>query len=253
MTNPERWEPCHHGDLLASPTATAMSRLFEHLPDTYFFLKDRESRFVHANRALLERLGLRSVDEIIGTTDHDRYPPHVADRLLAGDLECLDSGEPLLEHADVLFDRNGRLEWFSTSKYPIVAPGGTTTGIVGITRSYSNRSNPSFSNHTAEQAIDFICRNPTSELGVTQLAARFGISGRQLHRQFLALVRMSPRDFILRTRIQSAAADLRNTEEPLASLAQKYRFCDQSAFTRQFRKILGTTPAAYRREPLLRP
>lgn len=224
-----------------------MVRLFEHLPNTYFFLKDGESRFVYANRPLLDRLGLRSVAEIVGTNDHDRYPPYVADQLLAGDRRCLESGQALIEHADVLFDHTGRLEWFSTSKYPILDGEEKAIGIAGITRSYSNRKNPSFTNHTAEKAIDYICKNPTSRLRVSDLAQRFGISERQLHRQFLDLVKMSPRDFILRTRIQAAAADLRSTDEPVASLADKYGFCDQSAFTRQFRKLLGKTPASYRK------
>jgi AraC-like DNA-binding protein len=58
---------------------------------------------------------------------------------------------------------------------------------------------------------------------------------------------MNPQDFILRTRIQASAADLRKTTESLADLATKYGFCDQSAYSRQFWKLIGTTPGEYRK------
>ena len=102
--------------LLDSPVAAAMIKLFEHVPDTYFFLKDSLSRFAHVNQALLERLGLDDVSQIVGTSDHDRYPPHVADQLVEGDKRVMESGDPFINHADILFDHRGRLEWFSTSK-----------------------------------------------------------------------------------------------------------------------------------------
>jgi len=224
-----------------------MIEIFEYLPDVYFFVKDRNSRFIHANNALLERLGIR-LEELLGSSDHDRYPPQVADQLIAGDRRIMESGEPLIDHLEVLFDRAGTLEWFSTSKFPILEEGKKPLGVVGVTRSYSARKNPHFTNQAAGRAMDYISENPTSTLRVSELARRFGISERQLNRQFLNLVKLSPREFILRSRIQAAAADLRNCGDPISFVADKFGFCDQSSFTRQFRKILGTTPAHYRQK-----
>ncbi len=231
---------------LEDPVARTFSALFEHLPDVYFFVKDEKSRFLHANRALLDRLGLGSVGEICGTSDFDRYPLHVAEQLVAGDRRIMESGVPLIDHAEVLFDHSGRLEWYSTSKYPILDPTGRALGVAGITRSFSQRRRRQNNLHAAGRAIDYISENPTSPLRVSALAKQVGISERQLHRQFLDLVKMPPREFVLRSRIQAAAADLRESNESIASLGEKYGFCDQSAFTRQFRKWLGTTPARYR-------
>ncbi|MCG8602856.1 MAG: AraC family transcriptional regulator [Verrucomicrobiales bacterium] len=234
-------------DLQTNLLARSLGELFEHLPDTYFFVKDRESKFLHANGALLERIGLRHLSEIIGTSDRDRYPEQVASQLIQSDRQVIDSGEPLIDHADVLYDHNGRLEWFSTTKYPVRSVGGGISGVAGFTRSFSKCSQLTNQDPVAGRVIHFVCENPTCQLRVSELAKRFGISERQLHRQFLKVVKMSPRDFILRTRIQSAAADLRFTSEAVASLADKYGFCDQSSFTRQFRSHLGITPAAYRK------
>ncbi len=223
-----------------------MIQIFEHLPDTYFFIKDADSRFLYGNRALLDRLGLRQVSDFVGTTDYDRYPEPVAEQLVTGDREIMKQAAPLINHPEVLYDHSGKLEWHSSSKYPVLDDQGTALGVVGITRTFSSSQSPRTTHHAAGKAIDYVSENPTASLRVAELAKRFGISERQLHRQFLDYVKLSPREFILRTRINAAAADLRKSPESIASLAEKYRFCDQSAFTRQFRKTLGTTPARYR-------
>lgn len=232
--------------LLNHPLCLAMLQVFEHVPDTYFFVKDYDSRFLHGNRALLNRLGLKRVSEFAGTTDYDRYPEPVADRLVAGDQSIMVGRSPLIDHPEVLFDHSGRLEWHASSKYPILDHQDKPLGVTGITRPFSSGDSPGHPYRAAGEVIDFVSRNPTSLLRVSELASQASISERQLHRQFLDYVKISPRDFIVRTRINAAASELRNSHEPIASLAEKYQFCDQSAFTRQFRKTLGTTPSRYR-------
>ncbi len=101
-------------------------------------------------------------------------------------------------------------------------------------------------NHGAAKAIELVSRDPQRPWTVEALAAAAGLSTRQLNRQFLAEVGMGPRDFLLKTRLHAAAGELRHGSEAIIEIAAKYGFCDQSAFTRQFRRILGTTPALYR-------
>jgi AraC-like DNA-binding protein len=48
-------------------------------------------------------------------------------------------------------------------------------------------------------------------------------------------------------RVERAQVLLTNTDESMASISQEVGFCDQSYFGTVFRKIVGTTPAAYRR------
>jgi AraC-like DNA-binding protein len=232
-------------DLLRSPLAKTLCALFEHLPDTFFFLKDAQSRFVHVNRALLERLGLREVSEIVGTSDHDRYPPEIAHLLIEGDREVMGSGQPLLGRAEVLFERSGALAWFSTDKYPVM-DGTKALGVAGITRRCGESAIRDPANHGAAKAIRLVSRDPQRFWSVESLAAAAGLSTRQLHRQFLSEIGIGPRDFLLKTRLHAAAAELRRESEPIIEIAAKYGFCDQSSFTRQFRRILGITPGLYR-------
>ena len=130
-----------------------MTRIFEHLPDTYFFIKDTDSRFLHGNRALLNRLGLKSVSEFAGTTDFDRYPDPVAEQLVAGDRAIMNRKEPLIDHPEVLYDHNGKLEWHASSKYPILDENNSPLGVVGITRPFASRESPPPAHHAAGRAI----------------------------------------------------------------------------------------------------
>ncbi|MEY5011126.1 MAG: hypothetical protein RLZZ253_2265 [Verrucomicrobiota bacterium] len=232
-------------DLLSNPLASSLCALFEHIPDTFLFLKDAQSRFVHVNRALLERLGLRAVSEIAGTSDYDRYPPQIARLLVEGDRQVMVSGQPLLGRAEVLFERSGVLAWFSTDKYPVM-DGTKVLGVAGITRRCGEVAMRDPSNHGAAKAIRLVSQDPQRLWSVEVLAAAAGLSTRQLHRQFLSEIGMGPRDFLLKTRLYAAAAELRRGSKPIIEIAANYGFCDQSSFTRQFRRVLGATPASYR-------
>lgn len=233
--------------LLRNPIVASLRELFEHLPDVYFFIKDSRSRFLHANEPLLERLGLSSLDEIIGTSDHDRYPPEIADRLVEGDREMMRTSLPAVNKLEVLYNDIGTLEWFSTTKYPVIGEDGKPLGVVGFARSFSSPAHGKLHFNAAAKVIDYLSRHPDSLLSIEELAERFGISGRQLHRQFREILQISPQEFLLRNRIHAAAIELRKSDLPLIDLASKYGFCDQSAFTKRFRKTLGSTPAQYRR------
>jgi AraC family transcriptional regulator len=55
-----------------------------------------------------------------------------------------------------------------------------------------------------------------------------------------------PHQFILRTRVERAKRLLANTHIPIAHIAAECGFCHQEHLTRAFRRLTGTTPAAFR-------
>jgi AraC family transcriptional regulator len=57
----------------------------------------------------------------------------------------------------------------------------------------------------------------------------------------------SPRDYVLRRRIEVAQALMLTTSEPLSSIAVNCGMCDQQHFTRSFHRIVGETPFSWRR------
>lgn len=220
-------------------------RLFDHMPEVYFFIKDQSGKFIRGNRALLDRLGIDNENDFVGTTDHDRYPPQIADRLVSDDRQVMESGTPLLNHAEVLFDETGKLDWFSTTKLPLRDQNGKTIGVIGFARSHTGGKKLAASSSMVGKAIECIRSSP-GDYRVADLAEIIGVSTRHLNRLFHEALGIGVQQFLLRTRIHAASRAVRETDRSLAGIADEFGFCDQSAFTKQFRKHIGMTPAAYR-------
>ena len=64
---------------LAAPIVTG--ELFDFVPDTAFFLKDRAGRYIAVNQTLVERCGLRSKADLLGRTVV-RYSPANSPRVM---------------------------------------------------------------------------------------------------------------------------------------------------------------------------
>jgi PAS domain S-box-containing protein len=224
-----------------------LREMFDHLPDVSFCVKDRESRVVLASRAILEKFGMKDELEIVGTTDRDRYPAGLAEPFLAGDREVVASGKAVLDRAEVWYNSVGALDWCLTSKLPLRDPRGRVVGVMMSMRPWrgSPRLLPPASG--AGRAVERIRREPGACPPVSELAREAGVSARQLQRRFLELFGVGVKEFALRARIQRAAELLRGGDAPLSRIALDAGFCDQSAFTRQFRRRTGLTPARYRR------
>lgn len=81
---------------------------------------------------------------------------------------------------------------------------------------------------------------------LAELAAELGLSRYQLLRAFRATVGMPPYAWLAQHRVARARAHLDAGRSP-AQAAALTGFADQAHLTRWFRRVLGVTPAAYRR------
>ncbi|MEQ8765736.1 MAG: AraC family transcriptional regulator [Planctomycetota bacterium] len=81
---------------------------------------------------------------------------------------------------------------------------------------------------------------------VEDLAAESGLSVRSLQRLFARVVGVSPKWVIQRYRLHEAVQCLEQGDPvDLLQLAQRLGYFDQSHFNRDFKKIIGATPARY--------
>ena len=85
------------------------------------------------------------------------------------------------------------------------------------------------------------------EVDQTRLADEAGMSPRTFRRQFQSVMGMSPRDYVISSRIGHAKDLLGTTQLPIKQIADQLGYRDVFFFTRQFRKVTGVAPAAYRR------
>ena len=80
------------------------------------------------------------------------------------------------------------------------------------------------------------------------MAASAGLSVSRLHALFRDEFDTSPHAWLLAQRLAQARVWLAQTDLPIAELALRAGFSEQSALTRAMRKAGGETPAAYRRQ-----
>lgn len=82
---------------------------------------------------------------------------------------------------------------------------------------------------------------------VAGAAACVGLSRRHFARLFLEEVGLSPRNWLRTRRFSRLLDKLHDTSVPLAELATATGFADQSHMSREFARMAGVTPGAFRR------
>lgn len=224
----------------------AFRPLFEHLPGIFFFVKNDESRLIAASSPILERLGLSSERDIVGTTDDDFFPREIARAFRSDDQQVLRSGKPLVNRLEVWYDEQRVLDWFLTTKVPVAGKNGRLIGIMGVTRRYEER----VASHTVREVaavVNYLREHRNRNMSVAELAEAVALSERDLHRKVREALGTTPHDLMLRMRVQGAAEALAQTDASIEQIAIDHGFCDQSAFTQQFRRRTGVTPREFRK------
>jgi two-component system sensor histidine kinase/response regulator len=112
--------------------------LIDTLPD-FVYAKDKESRFLLANRPVALAMGAVSPEELIGKTDLDFYPLEMAEEFLADERQVLATGRALLNKDEPGRALDGSPAAILTSKVPFRDASGEIVGIVGVGRNITER------------------------------------------------------------------------------------------------------------------
>jgi AraC family transcriptional regulator len=126
---------------------------------------------------------------------------------------------------------------------------------VHLARRHSSRSRPAraaaqiaIPGSKMKRLIEFIEENLEGDLSLEALAAQLLISPLYLPRAFKTAVGQSPHQYVLGRRIERAKELLRNTDSPIADVAFATGFSSQSHLSNWFLRVVGVSPAAYRRQ-----
>ncbi len=128
---------------------------------------------------------------------------------------------------------------------------------VHLARHHSSRSRPirapiakSTPNSKMRRLVDFIDDNLDRDLSLGVMAAEAEISPLYLPRAFKIAVGQSPHQYVLQRRIQKARNLLMSTDTPIADIALAVGFSSQSHLSNWFLRLVGVTPALYRRQSI---
>jgi AraC family transcriptional regulator len=94
---------------------------------------------------------------------------------------------------------------------------------------------------------DRLAEDCTAPPGLAELAGAAGVHPGHLAAAFRRHFGCTAGEFARRSRVALACRQLAATDRPLAEISLAAGFADQSHLTRTFRRLLGVTPAVYRR------
>jgi PAS domain S-box-containing protein len=221
--------------------------LFSALGDVYFFVKDREGRFIGANNLQLEKLGLNSEDELIGKTDFDFFPSYMIAHYAKDDAQVIDSGEPILRRVELVANPDGSVSWHVTSKFPLYDNCGNCVGIIGCMRDFDRSDNAWQPYRRMNAVVDYINFHYAEPIGMADLAKVASLSISQFERRFRTVFEQTPSRFLIRYRLTRASQILMHSDDTVSHIAQEVGFYDHSHFTREFQKLFGMAPGRYRK------
>lgn len=96
-------------------------------------------------------------------------------------------------------------------------------------------------------ALSLIHQNPQHPWTVAELAAKVGMSRSTFAGRFAELVGEPPLHYVTRWRMQKAAALLREGAATLGDIADRVGYESEAAFSKAFKRWVGTAPGAYRK------
>jgi AraC family transcriptional regulator len=97
------------------------------------------------------------------------------------------------------------------------------------------------------RVTDYVQQNLDKDLTLAELAAVVYMSPSHFARLSKCSTSLSPHRFVIRQRIARAEAFLATQESSIAQISRMAGFRTPSHFTTVFRRVLGTTPDAYRK------
>lgn len=227
------------------PFFNQVCSLFEQIPGVCFYVKDRELRYLTANRNLLVRYGLASTGDIINRSDSDFHPENIVANYELDENRIMQSAESSGDKVMPFRTRYGSYELRTVIRHPLLEQDGSVSGIITVACSLDQKWAVA-QNSKIAIAQEWIVKNLANPFRVEDLASEMGVSSRQLRRIFKKEAEVTVVDFMTRSRVMRASELLRSTNLPIGDIAIQVGFCDQSALSRNFKKYLGCTPGQFR-------
>lgn len=221
-------------------------RMFDLLPDVLFWIKDKSHNFIHANQAFIEHKGVKGIEKIIGKTDYDFSPAHIAQQFIRDDEKIL-AGKNVTERLEMNMTQSGDTAWYATSKRAITNENGDIIGTYGITRHLEKQAKALSNVDAVKEPVDYIRQNFQHPFTIEELAEVAYLSVSALERRFKKYLAKTPKQFINEVRLENARKLLVETNMPISQVGDATGFSDHSYFSKQFRLFFGELPSDFRR------
>src|SRR5438874_1868996 len=115
---------------VVSAELAIIEQLFDHLPETVFFMKDARGHYIAVNQSLVERCGCRDKQELIGRHVREIFPKELAKLYAEQDQAVVRTGRPIIDHLELHWYAHRRPGWCLTTKLPMRNQAGSIIGVM---------------------------------------------------------------------------------------------------------------------------
>jgi PAS domain S-box-containing protein len=123
---------------LLAEERSLLRTVMDTLPDS-IYVKDKNLRFVLANRTQSRLLGTATPDDLVGKSDADFFPAALATQYAADEQAIFQSGQPMLNREEAALSAAGSEITMLSTKVPLRNERGEVYQIVGISHDITER------------------------------------------------------------------------------------------------------------------
>ena len=225
-----------------------LQQLFNYLPEVYFVVKDRDGQVMMANAVAARLCGFEHEAEMIGKTDYDLFAKDRADTYVQDDRYVLDTGESIIDRVEMAPDPDNAINWFVTTKIPLYSHENEIIGLACIARNMTDAYEKLRPYAEMNEVLEYVRENHAEPIKIEELAKIAHLSPSQFERRFRRVFHITSTRHILNVRIRTACKLLATTNDTIASIALETGFYDHSHFIRSFKKLIGLSRSAYRKQ-----
>jgi diguanylate cyclase (GGDEF)-like protein/PAS domain S-box-containing protein len=143
-----------------------LSTLLDNTADS-IYIKDRECRLWLVSKKMALTLHVADPAEIYGKTDIDLFGNEFGEKTIRDDMQLMKSGKPIIGAIERRITDDGKINWTSTTKFPLRDDQGEIIGLLGITREINDLKD-------TETQLQFLATHDP----LTSLANRYLLSDR---------------------------------------------------------------------------
>jgi AraC-like DNA-binding protein len=229
-----------------------LAELFDHIEDVLLWIKDAKGRYQWVNTAFVLNFGVKERAGVVAHTDFDLCSLPLANQYRLDDERVL-RGERIIARVELVGRFDHTVRWCETTKIPVFGRSGRIVGTAGVTRPLNSGPPHRPAESTLSGAIRYASEHYAESITNEELARACGLSLRAFERRFRASYGASPHDYLRELRIRISCNPLVFSRKSIIEIASDSGFADQSHFAREFRRVMGETPTAYRLRHTLYP
>ena len=223
-----------------------LGSVFDNLPGFLYFVKDTDLRLVAINERLSRKIEVEDKRSILGMTDYDYLPKHMADAYKKDDLWVLENGEAIRGKVELVTRGKGFVDWSRTTKSPLLNRAGDIVGIIGVTSPFERGVSGRVAEEALGAALTMMHESFHENIPVKELADICHMSISSFVRKFKSIYAMTPKEYMRHLRVQEACHKLAQSTMSLAAIGSECGYSDQSHFSREFLRVMKESPKQYR-------